>query len=277
MSEYTKALAELVALPGQLDRRLARSEQEVAAERDRRERQIEAYVAEHEAVLAGLEATLARARAEGIGNGGRSEAEREGKLGSDPLEQAAQLVGRLDEALSQALYTRRTLEAEEAMLTEAERKRAAEERRRREREELQRGEAWERARQGSTGLGLALGVAATAGLIAGAISVAAVVVVALLSVVAGAALFATVSSTLPALAVRRATGSMPPSPSAPSREVRLAGVAYVAAALGASGLGACLTGLLTGGGGTAIAAGAGLAILGLIVTVSILVLLPRAE
>lgn len=276
MSEYTKALAELVALPGELDRRLARSEQEVAAERDRRERQIEAYVAEHEDVLARLEATLARARAEGIGNGGEPEAEREGKLGSDPLEQAAQLVGRLDEALSQALYTRRTLEAEEAMLTEAERKRAAEERRRREREELQRGEAWERARQGSTGLGVALGVAATAGLIAGAISVAAVVVVALLAVVAGATLFATVSSTLPALAVRRATGSMPSSPVAPAREFRLAGVTYVAAVLGASGLGACLTGLVTGGSGTAIA-GAGLAVLGLIVTVSILVLLPRAE
>lgn len=275
MSEYTKALAELVALPGELDRRLARSEQEVAAERKRREQQIEAYVAEHEAVLARLEATLARARAEGIGSSGEPVPEREGKLGSDPLEQAAQLVDRLDEALSQALYTRRTLEAEEAMLTEAERKRAAEERRRREREELQRGEAWERARQGSTGLGLALGVAATVGLIAGAISGAAVVVVALLTVVAGVGLFASVDSTLPALAVRLATGSMPPSPSAPSREFRFAGGAYVAMALGASGLGACLTGLVTGGSGAAIAIGAGLAVFGLIVTVSILVLLSR--
>ncbi|MGV1049824.1 MAG: hypothetical protein ACOYD4_15020 [Solirubrobacterales bacterium] len=277
MSEYTKALADLVALPGRLDRQLASSEREITAERKRRERQIESYVGEHEAVLARLEATLERARGEGIGSGERAEGERQVKLGADPLEQAAQLVGRLDEALNEALYTRAALEAEEAALSEAERKRAAEERRRREREELRRGEAWERARQGTTALTLALGAAAAAGLIGGAISAAAVVAVAVMVALGCFGLLATVTSTLPALAVRRATGSMPTSLSAPSRTARLAAGGYVAAALGATGLGALLTGLATGAGGAAIVVALVLAAVGVIVTVSIWLMLPRAK
>jgi hypothetical protein len=275
MSEYTKALTDLVAVPAHLDAKLARSEQEAAAERQRREERIKAYATEHKEILARLEATLARARTEGIANWPDEQGKRSARLGADPLEQAAQLVGRLDEALRETLYTRAALEAEEATLSEAERKRAAEERRRREREALRRGEAWERARQGTAGLMLALAGAAVAGGIAGTISTGAVVIAALLVALACAGLFAVVSSTLPVLAVRRATGSTPPSSTAPAREARLAGLAYAGTGLAATGLGALIASLASGN--TPLPAAAVTAV-GVAITVSIYwLILPRVK
>jgi hypothetical protein len=271
MSEYTQALSELVELPARLDAELARSEREVAAERKRREEQIESYVAEHETILARLETTLERAGAEGIASPGGVD-RGPARLGSDPLEQAAQLVGRLDDALRQALYTRASLETEEAALSEAERKRAAEARRRREREELQRGEAWERAQQGTVGLALALVLAAAAGAAAGAVSAAAVALAALLVGLAAGGLCTAVSSTLPALAVRRATGSMPPLPSVPAREAHLAALAYAGAALSVTGVAALLTALASG---VTPLAPAAVILVGVTVTVSVTWLLPR--
>ncbi len=279
MSAYTEALTELVALPVELDRQLARSKQEVAAARERHERELAAFVAEHEAVLARLEATLERARAEGVATdaGASPDGGRDASSSGDPLELAQQMVARLDEALSRVLYTRKALAAEEASLSEEERRRADEARRRREREEIRRGELWERARQGTIGLALGLAVAAVAGMVAGAVGPAAMVAVPLIAA-AACLLQVTMSvSTLPALAVQRASGSMPQSPVVPPREARLAGAGHAAAALGLAGLGATVVGLLAGGSNGGVIAAAALTAVGAIVLAGVWLILPRAN
>jgi hypothetical protein len=280
MSEYTKALTELVALPGQLDRQLSRAEQEVAAERRAREQEIEEYVAEHEAVLARLEATLQRARSEGVDLGldGRDGEDDPVTLSADPVEHAGQLVTRLEEALTHLLYTRRALAAEEDSLSEEEKRRAAEQRRKREREELQRAEQWERARQGTVGLAIALVLATVAGMVAGAVgSPAAILGVAAAATLACLVLAQASTSTLPALAARRATGSLPPTPAAPARESRLGSVGHAAAGLCLTGLGATAIGLVSGAPSGAVAVAGALTTVGAMVMVAVWLLLPRAK
>ncbi len=280
MSEYTKVLTELVELPGRLDSELAHSEQEVAAERKAREREIGAYTEEHEAVLAKLEAILRRARAEGfeLDAGAAGAGDDQVAVSADPVEHARQLVTRLEEALDHLLYTRKALAAEQASLSEEEKQRAAEDRRKRERAALQLGERWERARQGTAALLIALGVAAVAGMAAGAVgSAAAVIGVAAVAALACLLAVHTVASTLPALAARRATGSLPAAPEAPPREARLGRAGYAAAGLGLPGLGALLAGLVAGAASSALAAAALLTVVGATVTVVVWLLLPRAK
>jgi F0F1-type ATP synthase assembly protein I len=278
MSEYTQALAELVALPPRLEERIARSQQEVAAERKRREREIEKVAGEHSAVVSRLEAVLGRARGEGVdlGEGREAGEERHGDLSADPVAYAQQLVGRLEEALSHFRYTRDALAAEEEKLSEEERKRAAEERRRREREELRRAERWEKARQGTVGLRLALAAAVLVGLAAGALGSPAVLAVPVLVALAAAGLAMGVASTLPALALSRTTGSQPASPAAPPRETRLGAAGYAAAALAGSGLGLALTALATGAAATGFGALA-LAAAGFAGSAAVWWALPRAK
>lgn len=268
MSEYTEALSELVALPGRLDERLARSEREVAAERKRREDEIEAVAREHEGVVARLEAVLARARAEGVDLSAAkaTDGSPEPSLSGDPIEYTQQLVGRLEEALAHWVYTRDALAAEEEKLSEEERRRAAEERRRREREELHREEQWERARQGTRGLLVALGIVTAAGAVAGLPGAAAVLSLPLIVAPICFALATAVASTLPARAVERAGGTMPRLPAAPPRERRLAAGGYAASGAGLCALGMALTGFLSGAeavasiGALAWALGAGIAL-----------------
>jgi hypothetical protein len=274
MSEYTDALAELVALQGRLDRQLERSAKQIAAERSRSEREIESRMEEHEAVLARLESTLDRARSERVrvaADAGQGPA----RVSSDPLDQASQMVTRLEGALEQVLYTRKSLVAEEAALSEEEKRRAAEERRQREREGRRRDEAWERARQGSNFLLAGLAVFAVAGLIAGLVGFAATLAICLLAGVFGAVLSASTESTLPALAVRRACGKTPELPAAAPRESRLAGAAYAAASVGLAGLAALVAAIATGGDSTTLLLGATVALAGSAVTVCIWLLVPR--
>jgi hypothetical protein len=268
MSEYTQALTELVALPRRLDEQIARSKRDVAAERERREREIEAVAHEHEEVVTRLEAVLEQARSEGVDfELGRHDGEERNGASADPVTYAQQLVGRLEEALNHFRYTRDALAAEEAKLSEEERRRAAEERRRREREELRRAEQREKARQGTVGLLVALGVAVVAGLVAGLIGSPAVLVLPILAAAAGFGLATGVASTLPALAVRRASGSEPALPTAPPRESRLGAGGYAAAVLAGCALGMAITALVSGAAATgwgalgmAIIAAAGLAL-----------------
>lgn len=251
MSEYTQTLAELASLPRRLGERLARSKREVEAERERREAEIEGATREHEAVVSKLEAVLARARDQGVqfDRGGASNGERRGgSLTADPVEYARQLVARLEEALAHFAHTRDALAAEEAKLSDEERRQAAEERRRREREELRRGEQWERARQGTIGVVAGLIAAALTGLAAG---LAGSPVVLALPLLAGLACFiqaTAVTSTLPVLAARRASGSMPVLPAAPPREVRMAAAGNAATGLALCAAGLAATALPTVGG-----------------------------
>src|SRR4051794_10538833 len=277
MSEYTQALAELAALPRRLDEQIARSKREVAAERERREQEIEAAAREHEQVVSQLEAVLVRAHGEGVDfQVAAADPPRDAASSADPIDYARQLVGRLEEALDHFRYTRDALAAEEAKLSEEERQRLAEGRRRRELEELRRAEQWERARQGTIGLGLALVVALTAGLASGLAGSPAILALPLLAAAAGLLLAKATVSTLPALAVRRATGTQPSLPSAPARESRLAAAGYAAAMLASCGLGQAATGLLVGGLGVGLG-GLGLASAGFAATALIWVSLPRAE
>jgi hypothetical protein len=249
MSEYTEALSELAELPRRLEERLAHSKREVMQERRRREQEAAAYVAEHEAVLNRLEEILGRARSEGVDLDAAGGVDRErtaGDAGAEPLEYARQLVGRLDRALADLRHTRQSLAAEEATLSEEERRRISEERRRHELQELRRGERWEKARQGSVGLLAALAAAAAVGMLAGAIGAVAVVVVPILAAAACFGLASTALSTLPALAVRRATGSIPTEVAAPPRESRLAAAGFAAAGLGLSGAGMTALGFAAG-------------------------------
>ncbi|HEY8501383.1 MAG TPA: hypothetical protein VIL21_01750, partial [Solirubrobacterales bacterium] len=265
MSEYTEALAELAALPRQLEERIERSRREVEAERARREREIEVAAQEHRKVVERLEKVLKQARSEGLefrdDIGASSERE---SSSADPVDYARQLVGRLEEALRHFLYTRDALAAEEAKLSEEERRRAAEERRRRERAELRKAEQWERARQGTTGLLLALGAAFVVGLGIGLIGSAGLALP-LLAAVVGFGLATGVTSTLPALAVRRASGSEPALPGARPRESRLAALGYAGAMLSCSALGLTISGLAGGAaatsfGGLGLAIGGGLVV-----------------
>jgi len=278
MSEYTQALAELAALPRRLDERIARSKREVAAEREKREGEIEAVAREHGEVVSRLEAVLARARGEGVdlSEGREAGEERHGDGSADPIAYARQLVTRLEEALNHFRYTRDALAAEEAKLSKEERERAAEERRRHEREQLRRAEQWEQARQGAIGLAVGLVVALIVGLAVGLAGSPAVLVVPVLAAAAGFGLATAVTSTLPALAVRRATGSEPQLPTAPPREARLGAGGYAAAALAGSGLGAALTALANGSAGAALGALA-LAAVGLVGIAAVWWVLPRAK
>jgi ABC-type multidrug transport system fused ATPase/permease subunit len=277
MSEYTEALAELAALPRQLEERIERSRREVEAERARREREIDAASHEHREVVARLEAVLEKARGEGVDfkvdGGARSE---RATAGADPVEYARQLVGRLEEALSHFRYTRDALASEEAKLSEAERKRAAEERRRRERAELRRSERWEQARQGTVGLLVALGAATVAGLAIGLLGSAGVLALPVLAAAVGFGLAMGVASTLPALAVRRASGSEPSLPDAPSREARLGAAGYAAAMFFCSALGLAISGL-AGGVATAAVGGVVMAVGGLLAMAAVWFVLPRAK
>ena len=189
-----------------------------------------------------LEAVLERARGEGVELGRAPNGEpRDDPLAADPVEYARQLVGRLEEALAHFVHTRDALAAEEARLGEDERRKVAEERRRREREELRRGEQWEQARQGTVGIVLGLVAATIAGAVAG---LAGSPVALAVPVLAAAACFAqaiTVASTLPALAVRRASGSIPRLPVAPPREARMAAAGNAAAALSLCAAGLAMT------------------------------------
>lgn len=256
MSEYTRSLAELAELPRLLDERIARSKREVAAQREKREGEIEAVAGEHGAVVSRLEAVLARARGEGVDlNEGREAGEERHRDGSaDPIAYAQQLVSRLEEALDHFRYTRDALAAEEAKLSEEERERAAEERRRREREELQRTEQWENARQGTIGLLAGLAVTAVVGLAVGLLGSPAALAFPVLAAAAGFGIATAAASTLPALAVRRATGSEPRLPLAPPREARLGAGGYAAAALVSCGLGVVFTAFATGATGAALGA-----------------------
>lgn len=275
MSEYTEALAELAALPRQLEERIERSRREVEAERARREGEIDAVGREHGEVVARLEAVLKQARAEGVdfADGG---AERDVASSADPIEYAQQLVGRLEEALRHFRYTRDSLAAEEAKLSEEERRRLAEERRRRERAELRRAEEWERARGGTVGLLVALGAAFAVGLALGLVGSAGVLALTALAAVAGFGLAMGVVSTLPALAVRRASGSEPQLPSAPPRESRLAALGYAAAMLSSCALGLAISALASGA-STVGFGGLGLAAGGLLVAALVWAVLPRAK
>jgi ABC-type multidrug transport system fused ATPase/permease subunit len=277
MSEYTEALAELAALPRQLEARIERAQREVAAERARREGEIDAVAEEHRAVVSRLEAVLQQARGEGVDfkEGGTGE-ERDAASSADPIEYAKQLVGRLEEALRNFRYTRDSLAAEEAKLSEEERRRLAEERRRRERAELRRAEQWERARQGTVGLLVALGVAFVVGLAIGLIGSAGMLALPPLAAVAGFGLAMGVVSTLPGLAVRRASGSEPQLPSAPPRESRLAALGYAAAMLSSCALGLTISALA--GGASAVGfGGLGLVAGGLLAAALVWAILPRAK
>lgn len=244
MNEYSQALAELALLPGLLEERLARSRREVEAERGRREAEIAQVAREHEAVVSRLEAVLERARAEGVEigqapNGGG----RDDRSGADPVEYARQLVGRLEEALAHFTHTRDALAAEEKKLGAEEHRKAAEERQRREREELRRGEQWEQARQGTIGIALGLAAAAVAGILAGLTGSPGALLVPVLAAAACFAQTITVTSTLPALAARRAGGSMPLLPAAPPRETRMAATGIAATALALCATGTLVTAL----------------------------------
>jgi hypothetical protein len=233
MSEYAQALAELTSLPGLLDERLARIEREVEAERRRREAEIEGATRDQEAVASRLETVLGRAREEGV-RFDRGEGSKRGDgdpLGADPIEYARQLVTRLEEALAHFTHTRDALAAEEAKLSESERRQAVEERHRREREELRRNEQWERARQGTVGILAGLVAATLIGFGAGFSGSPLVLAVPILAGLACLIQATVVTSTLPALAVQRASGSMPAFPGAPPREARMAAVGNAAAAL----------------------------------------------
>ena len=252
MSEYTQALSDLVSMQRHLEERIARSAREVGAERERREAQIERAAAEYEAVVSRLETVLAEARGQGLdfqASAAPTDEHRDAPLAADPVEYARQLIGRLEEALAQFSYTREALATEAANLSEEQRRRVAEERRRREREELRRGEQWEKARQGTIGLVVTLGVATAAGIAFGLTGSS--LALALPVLVAGACFAQAISvlSTLPALAARRASGSMPPLPSAPPREKRIAAAGYAAAAMALCSLGAALTAFSNGSDG----------------------------
>jgi len=275
VSEYTEALAELAALPRQLEERIERSRREIEAERARREGEIDAVGREHSEVVARLEAVLKQARAEGVdfADGG---AERDVASSADPIEYAQQLVGRLEEALRHFRYTRDSLAAEEAKLSEEERRRLAEERRRRERAELRRAEEWERARGGTIGLLVALGAAFAVGLALGLVGSAGMLALPPLAALAGFGLAMGVVSTLPALAVRRASGSEPQLPSAPPRESRLAALGYAAAMLSSCALGLAISALASGA-STVGFGGLGLAAGGLLVAALVWAVLPRAK
>lgn len=252
-----QALAELASLPRLLDERLARAGREVEAERGRREAEIEGATREHEAVVSRLEAVLARAREQGVQfdhSGAANGERRDSPLAADPIEYARQLVARLEEALAHFSHTRDALAAEEAKLSDRERRQAADERHRREREELRRREQWERARQGTVGVVAGLVAAAIVGLGAGLTGSPLAALLPVLAGVAGFVQAITVSSTLPALAVQRASGSMPALPLAPPGEARLAAVGNAAAALALCALGLAATALSTAGGGLAIVA-----------------------
>lgn len=270
LSEYGWALAELVELPGRLDRQLGESEREVAAERRRREKRLGSYTAEHSSVLARLEAALRRAREEGVDVGAPPAEGQEVNLGRDPFEQASQLVDRLEQALGQALLTREALRAEEARLAEEAAERAAEERRRREREKLRRDEAWEQARQGTFGLLAGIGGAVVVGVVAAAVSTAALLVVATVAAAVAGSLALGVASRLPAIAVLRATGVEPELPQAPAREARLGASGYAGAVVAATGLG----GLATAG-VAAIVVPAALISCGTILIMCVWLVLPR--
>lgn len=256
MSEYTRSLAELAKLPRRLDERIARSKREIAAEREKREVEIEAVAREHGEVVSRLEAVLARAHDEGVdlSEGHKAGEERRGNGSVDPVAYAQQLVTRLEEALDHFRYTRDALAAEEAKLNEKERDRAAEERRRREREELRRTEQWEKARQGTIGLAIGLATAVVVGLAVGLLGSLAVLVVPVLTAAAGFGLAMAVASTLPVLAARRAAGSEPRLPTAPPREARLGAGGYAASALAGCGLGVVVTAFASGAAGTALGA-----------------------
>ena len=246
MSGYTEALTELAALPGRLQERLARSEREIAAERERRGAEIDAASREHKAVVERLEAVIVRARGEGVDLHAVAGEDHDPHLDSEPVEYARQLVDRLEGALEHYVYTRDALAAEEEKLGEAERRRLAEERLRRERDELRRREEWERARQGTTGLLIGLGVVTAGGLVAGLLGTAAVLALPVAAALVCFALAAGTTSTLSAQAVRRAAGTMPLLPDAPARETRLAAAGYAAAALGLCALGIGLTSSASG-------------------------------
>lgn len=277
MSEYAQALAELAALPRQLEEQVERSRRGIEAERARRESELDAAEQEHRAVVARLEAVLEQARREGIDpedgapGSGRSAAE-----SADPVEYARQLVGRLEEALRNFRYTRDTLAAEEAKLSEEERSRAAEERRRRERAELRRAEQWERARRGTVGLLAALAVAFVVGLGLGLVTSAALLALPLLAAAAGFGLAMGVVSTLPSLAVQRASGAEAALPEAPPREHRLAAAAYAGAMLACAASGLAVSALVGGSSGIGLAA-LGLALGGLLLNTFVWWLLPRAK
>lgn len=277
MSEYTEALAALAALPRQLEEQVQRSRRKVEAERARREGEIDAAAAEHREVVKRLEAVLEQVRGEGVdlqSGGGGDELDRASS--ADPVEYAQQLVGRLEEALRNFRYTAGVLAAEEAKLSEEERWRLAEERRRRERADLRRAEQWERARQGTTGLLLALGAACAVGLGCGFLGSAAVLALPVLAAAAGFGLATGVASTLPALAVQRASGSEPQLPGGPPRESRLAAAGYAGAMLFSSGLGVAIAALLGGVSGLGFGA-LGLAIAGLLAVTLVWITLPRAK
>jgi hypothetical protein len=280
MSAYTEALSELVALPRSLEEQLTRAKREIERDRDRREGEIAVYVEEHQAVLVRLEQILDRAKSEDVelnsdtlvdGNHADDGAS------ADPLEYARQLVARLDEALANLLYTRDALRAEQDALSEDERKRAAEERRRRELDELRRDEYWQRAGQGTNGLVAALLAATAAGVLAGVVGSVAMLLVPALAAVLCFGLATAVSSTLPALAVQRATGSTPPSPAAPPRETRLAAAGYAAAALTASALAVAAVGLASGAPSPLPAVATLFAAAGAAVLASIWWFLPRSQ
>jgi hypothetical protein len=255
MSEYLQALAELAALPRQLEQRIERSRREIEAERERREREIDGAEQEHREVVARLEAVLKEARGEGIDpRAAAADPERDAAATADPVEYARQLVGRLEEALRNFRYTRDALAAEGAKLGEEERRRAAEERRRRERAELRRAEQWERARRGTVGLGAALALALAVGLGLGAVGSPAALALPPMAAIAGFGLVMGIVSTLPALAVRQASDSEPFLPEAPPRERRLAAVGYAAAMFSCAAFGVAISALAGGATGTGLGA-----------------------
>lgn len=276
MSDYLQSLAELVGLPRSLDERIARSKREVGAERERREAEIESVGREHEAVVSRLEGVLERAGGEDLepraraGSGDGSSA-----ASADPIAYARQLVGRLEEALASYVYTRDALAAEEAKLSEAERRRAEEERLRREREELQRGEQWDRARQGNVGLLATLAVAAVVGLAVGAVGATAVLIAPVLVSGFCFAQAKAAVSTLPALAVRRASGSLPPLPVAPPREAGLAAAAHAGAGLALCALGVVVTAAATGAPSALLIGALGLIAIGLLCIAAVWSILPH--
>ncbi len=279
MSEYTRALSDLVSMQRRFEEQIARSKREVGAERERREAQIESAAEEHEAVVSRLEAVLVEARAQGLDfqPGAAPTDEHPDAPLADPVEYARQLIGRLEEALANFSYTRDALAAEEGKLSEAQRRQAAEERQRREREELRREEQWEKARQGTTGLVVALIGASAVGMAVGLTGSPPVLVLPVLVAGACFALVTSVVSTLPALAARRASGSMPPLPAVPPREERMAAAGYAAAGVALCSLGMALTSLSSGSDGALPSGALFLTVCGIAGVISVWTLLPLRE
>ncbi len=277
MSDYLEALAELAALPRQLEEQIERDRRRVEAERARREGEIAAAAERHREVVARLEAVLEQARSEEVEVPPGTERAKPGPASSsDPVDYARQLVGRLEEALRSLRYTRDALAAEEAKLGDEERRRAAEERRRRERAELRREEQWERAHQGTVGLAIALALVFAAGFGCGFLGPTGVTAAAVIATLAGLGLAVGVPSTLPALALQRVGGSEPRQPVAPPREARLAAVGYAGAALGLVALGGAISAFAAVGPAAGFVA-LGLALVGLLTTLLVWLALPRTK